>query len=489
MQQSLPSPPNFLVLIFLLPLLSLLITAQKCFLEKENKYYDLTRLQGPQWPILNDENSFTPTSHFLSVCKRTKNATNNLGLFNSDLTLTNYDNGRKNNLKLVYTNGDRCGSEKAQAKTTTINFVCVDWPHLSDPLPKLTHVSSDECNYEIYWRTSEACEKVKTNKANITLPTCQIPGFIDLTTLMEDMIADLDDGSTFFTRLCSSNHKCPMSHGCLIHSNESMVSLGSRLNSTQCINDTNELELSFIDGDLCDETKNVSYSFQVTLKCWWSDKMSQQRLTFIRRSSNGCHYYFELLTSSVCRASHEIMKKSSISFGLSCKISSYDLNPLKERLFEIDNFKVSICRPLTNNECNSSLNRDSSVCVDGGFSDTLKLDKTTGLISLDLNQTRIEFYCNSNNGDFKKEERLVYLYYIHSAKLNVMALYTHLVCDRVIDQCDFLDNREFSLSFSTKTKRDNFLLTFRLCGSAWLWNETSNQTFSLGISNGKLILK
>ena len=282
------------------------------------------------------------------------------------------------------------------------------------------------------------------------------------------MRVDLDDGSTFFTRLCSSNHKCSMSHGCLIHLNESMVSLGSRLITTQYINDTAELELSFIDGNICDQTKNVSYSFQVTLKCWWSNKMNQQRLTFIRRSSNGCHYYFELLTSSVCRASHEIMTRPSVSFGLSCKISTYDLNPLKERLFEIDNFKVSIC--------------------DGGFSDTLKLDKTTGLISLDLNQTRIEFYCNRNNGDFIKEEKLVYLYYIHSAKLNVMALYTHLVCDHGIDQCDFLDNREFSFSFSTKTQKDNFLLTFRLCGSAWLWNETSNQTFSLGISNGKLIL-
>jgi hypothetical protein len=483
MQKSSPSPPNFLVLVFLLPLLSLLITAQKCFLEKENKYYDLTKLQGPQWPILNDDNSFTSTSHFLSICKSNTNETNTLGLFNSDLTLTNYDNGRKNNLKLVYTNGDRCGSEKAQTKTTTINFVCVDWPHLSDPLPKLTHVSSDECNYEIYWRTSEACEK---NKANITLSTCQIPGFIDLTPLKEDMRVDLDDGSTFFTRLCSLNHKCSMSHGCLIHLNKSMVSLGSRLNSTQYINDTNELYLSFIDGNLCDEAKNVSYSFQVTLKCWWSNKMNQQRLMFIRRSSNGCHYYFELLTSSVCRASNEIMTRPS--FGLSCKISTYDLNPLKERLFEIENFKVSICRPLTNNECNRSLNRDN-VCVDGGFSDTLKLDKTTGLISLDLNQTRIEFYCNSNNGDFITEERLVYLYYIHSAKLNVMALYTHLVCDHGIDQCDFLDNREFSFSFSTKkTQKDNFLLTFRLCGSAWLWNETSNQKFSLGISGGKLIL-
>ena len=195
---------------------------EKCRLSVQNATYDLNKLRltnGRFWSLLGANKSAFPYTHvILSVCaplnitvadltqysdatyqilkimrqKCPPNAAicalnsltgeiTSLGTFSSDLAMTNFAQN-KDNLRLVYTNGDECDSGRKN-KTTNINFICDRNAnsYVGLDLPRLTRVSADKCEYEIYWRSLEACPKQSYSSR-----TCRIDGFFDLNKLASE---------------------------------------------------------------------------------------------------------------------------------------------------------------------------------------------------------------------------------------------------------------------------------------------------------------
>ena len=182
--------------LYLLLCSSLFLTAlqQKCSLVHQNRLFDLTALRkqaGLFWTLIDSNHAYTEEI-IMNVCAHLDQCSNSsssicapiqavsLGEFASDLAMTNFSDHRKNNLRLVYTGGGSCGPYRN--KTTTINFICDSnaASHLGMDRPRLTRVSRDKCDHEIYWRTREACEKRRDNR---TSQTCRVENRFDLNPL------------------------------------------------------------------------------------------------------------------------------------------------------------------------------------------------------------------------------------------------------------------------------------------------------------------
>jgi hypothetical protein len=208
------------------------------------------------------------------------------------------------------------------------------------------------------------------------------PGFIDLRILLKKFRADEKDldvsmldlhdltsaneSAKFYTRLCTASLKCS-SFGCLSITNPSsatqkIINLGSRLNSSEKIND--EMRFVYIQGDAC-PTHARNYSFEIRLKCW---PKKQGYMTYIRRSDEGCRFHFEWLTNEACQHDNKVIKSrnckladpmtdNDADFNNNYDSFKYNFEQLKHQVYSLSFLnstrvlKIGLCRAMNKNEC------------------------------------------------------------------------------------------------------------------------------------------
>ena len=199
-----------------------LACVRDCAVEQNGSLYDLSALTSNFWPVLNSLASSkiqSPYTHMtLNICDELKlddssincshrssscvfnNSTKqvlSLGTFDSDLEIVN------NSLRLIYSNGDLCDPSNEKRAKTIINFICdpnaENYPLMS--LPRL--VSSSQCEFEVQWRTREACPKTRIISNSLCKVQSNNNGIqLDLTMLAESNNIFQTDENKYSFQIC-----------------------------------------------------------------------------------------------------------------------------------------------------------------------------------------------------------------------------------------------------------------------------------------------
>lgn len=268
-------------------------------------------------------------------------------------------------------NGDTCSN--GQHRSTTIKFICDQSAGLGHPVfeSEIRH-----CEYQIRWRTAEACVRSPPPPAHGCRIETQDNRVYNLAPLAGSVhVSDPKSGADFQLSLCDAQSTCSQSNAdaCVTYPSAGSMSLGR--NSGITLSGKVVIQ-EFKDGDACSPPyQHQRRSAQILYEC---DRQATSTTPQLLSIVHDCHYTFVLRTALVCQTP---ATQCSVWFPSERRAVTLAALPRASIVTHnsrgtIEKFWISLCELRTDSPCSTSA--DAGVCATFGNNQGVSLGKLDG---------------------------------------------------------------------------------------------------------------